>query len=67
MLAMLGFVGITVVSVKFGRRNTDKIIRSVPDVTEKYVVVAVLRELAVGAMKQIAGFVEVSMYLSVGL
>ena len=65
-LAIRDFVGINVVEVKCGRKIIDNIImRSVLDVIKKYVVDAVSRELAVGAMKQIVGFVDLTMYLFV--
>ena len=62
---MRGFVVITVVEVKCGRKIIDNtIMKSVLDVMKKYAVDVVLRKLAVSAMKQIAGVVECTQYLS---
>jgi hypothetical protein len=64
---MLGFVGITVVAVKCGRNAMAHIAKSVLDVPTKYVVVAVSRKRVVIVAKQIAGFAELTIYLSVGV
>lgn len=63
-LAIRGFVVITVVEVKCGRRIIDNIImRSALDVIKKYVVDVASNELAICAMKQIVGFVDLTNYL----
>ena len=58
MLAVLGFARIAVVVVKCGRNSMVTVVRGAMDVTEKYVVVVVLRGPAGDAVKQIAGIVD---------
>ena len=61
-LAIRGFVVITVVEVKCGRRIIDNIImRSALDVIKKCVVDVASN--AICAMKQIVGFVDLTNYL----
>ena len=56
---MRGFVRTIVVEVKCGRKIME---RSVLDVIKKYVADVVSKELAVGAMKQIVGFADLTKY-----
>ena len=64
--AIRGFVRITVVVVKCGRKIIyNTIMKSVLDAVEKYAVDVVLGELAVGAVKQIVACVDLSKYLFV--
>ena len=54
------------VAVKCGRNPMAHIAKSVLDVPSKYVVVVVSRKRVVIVAKQIAGFAELTIYLSVG-